>query len=146
MTHARIAMLFCLLGTPALAGDITVEDAYARAASPIARSGAAYMVLRNSGAADDRLMAVHSDVAEVAQLHTHLEEGGGVMRMRPAPDGFAVPAGGTHALRRGGDHIMLMGLTEAMEDGSTIPLTLSFERAGDITVEIPVDLERQDAE
>ena len=58
-------------------------------------------------------------------------------------DGFAVPAGGGHMLERGGDHVMLMGLTESLEDGESFPLTLVFEEAGEVVVEVPVDLTRQ---
>ncbi|MWB77717.1 copper chaperone PCu(A)C [Pseudooceanicola sp. 216_PA32_1] len=136
------ALLLTLAPLAAQAGDIVIEDSYARAATPIARSGAAYMVIRNTGSEDDRLIGVNTPMAEVAQLHTHVMEGGGVMRMRPAPDGFAVPAGGTALLERGGDHVMLMGLTEAMQDGSSFEMTLTFEHAGQMTIEVPVDMKR----
>jgi len=64
------------------------------------------------------------------------------MRMVEVEEGFAVPAGGMHALKRGGDHVMFMGLTRPMEQGDTVNVTLIFEKAGRIEVEIPVDLER----
>ena len=47
-----------------------------------------------------------------------------------------------HALQRGGDHVMFMGLNQPFEDGSTISVTLVFEKSGEMTVEIPVDLNR----
>lgn len=129
---------------PAFA-DITIEDAYARSSGITAKSGAAFFVIHNSGDADDRLIGVRSDIAKVTELHTHKAMGDGIMKMMRVEEGFPVPAQGTHALARGGDHVMLMGLRKPMGQGDTITVTLTFEQAGDITVEIPVDLARQDA-
>lgn len=139
LATALAAAAFAL---PAFAADITVEDAYARSASPMAKSGAAFMILHNAGATDDRLVSAASDAAMRVELHTHKATGDGVMQMMQVEDGFVVPAGGTHALARGGDHVMLMGLAQPMRQGDTITVTLTFETAGEITVEIPVDLER----
>ena len=108
----------------------------------MAKSGAVFMMIENTGAADDRLVAASAPVAERVELHTHLEDGNGVMRMVEVKDGFGVPAGGDHALKRGGDHVMLMGLTEALEDGKSFPLTLVFEQAGEITIDVPIDQTR----
>ena len=58
-------------------------------------------------------------------------------------DGFAIPASGAHVLARGGDHVMFMGLTAPWADGDLIEVTLTFTIAGDITLTIPVDLDRQ---
>ncbi|MDJ0994815.1 MAG: copper chaperone PCu(A)C [Dinoroseobacter sp.] len=130
------------LTLPAFAGDITVTDAYARAASPVAKTGAAFMVIENAGPEEDRLIEARSDIAVRVELHTHLSDGNGVMRMIEVKDGFAVPAGGKHMLQRGGDHVMFMGLNGPLEDGDSIAVTLVFERAGEVEVEIPVDLKR----
>jgi copper(I)-binding protein len=46
---------------------------------------------------------------------------------------------------RGGDHIMLMGLTRAFKDGDMIHLTLTFEHAGVVDVDVPVDNARTGA-
>jgi copper(I)-binding protein len=135
LVGAMMAACVCL---PACAGEatITIENAYARSGP---QSGAAFFTIRNEGDADDRLVAAQSDAAGRTELHTHMEDENGVVRMRPVEDGFLVPAGGEHALERGGDHIMFMGLDAPFADGSSIPVTLSFERAGNIDVEIPVD-------
>lgn len=130
-------------GLPALAGDIMITDAYARASTPMARSGAAFMTIMNHGDSDDRLVAVASDAAARAELHTHIDAGDGVMQMRHDEDGFGIPAGGAHRLARGGDHVMLMGLTGPLAHGAEIELTLTFESAGEMTVTVPVDLERK---
>lgn len=128
---------------PALAGEIMVDDPYARSSGPSAKSGAIFMVLMNQGATDDRLIAATTEAAARAELHTHISDANGVMKMVEVEEGFAVPAHGSHALARGGDHVMLMGLTRPLNDGDMITLTLSFETAGEITVEVPVDLTRK---
>lgn len=130
------------LSTPAFA-DIVIHDAYARSSGPMARSGAAFMVIENTGDADDRLIAAASDKAKRVELHTHKDMGNGIMKMMEVKEGYVVPAGGSHALARGGDHVMLMGLTSAMVQGEAVTVTLTFEKAGEMVVEIPVDLNRK---
>ncbi len=143
MTLKSLMVGACVLAlaTPVLA-DIVISDPYARSSGPMAKAGAAFMVIENTGGADDRLIAVTSDKAKRVELHTHKEMGDGIMKMMEVEDGFVVPAGGSHALARGGDHVMFMGLTSAMEQGETVTMTLTFEQAGEMVVEIPVDLER----
>jgi len=111
----------------------------------MARSGAAFMQITNTGDADDRLVAAASDVAERVELHTHIMDGD-VMRMVEVEEGFAVTAGETIALERGGMHVMFLGLTRVLEQGDEIEVTLTFEEAGEMTVTIPVDNERMPAE
>lgn len=130
------------LAVPALA-DIEIVDPYARAAMANAKSGAAFMEIHNTGTEDDRLVAAASDIAAKVELHTHIGDANGVMQMVEVEEGFPIPAGGTHMLQRGGDHVMFMGLTGPMNDGETVTVTLTFEKAGDVVVEIPVDLQRQ---
>ncbi len=129
------------IATPALA-EIEVHNAYARAAMPTAKSGAAFMEIVNTGPGDDRLINASSDIAARVELHTHIAAENGVMQMVQVKEGFPVPANGSHELKRGGDHVMFMGLKGPMQDGTTFPLTLTFEKAGDITLDVPVDLER----
>lgn len=144
MKPTLLAAAFAVALAPAALADPQIEilDPYARSSGMNAISGAAFMVLRNSGTTDDRLVAVSSPVAERVELHTHVESETGVMRMVEVEEGFVVPAGSDHALQRGGDHVMFLGITTPFEDGATVPLTLTFERAGDVTVDVPVDLQR----
>lgn len=130
------------LTLPVLAGDTTIEimDPYARSG---AQSGAAFFTIMNHAAEDDRLIAATSDVARRVELHTHTEDANGVMRMRELEGGIAVPANGSHALMRGGDHVMFMGLDAPLPQGETVTVTLTFEKAGDVTLEIPVDNDRK---
>lgn len=132
-----------LLATSAFA-EIRIDDAYARSASPMAKSGAAFMMIHNDGSTADRLIGASSDAAARTELHTHLDDGNGVMRMVHVEEGFELPADGMITLQRGGKHVMLMGLNDPMEQGEVVTVTLTFEKAGDVVVEMPVDLERQD--
>lgn len=130
-----------LTGLPALA-DIEIHHAYGRVMGAMAKSGAVFMGVMNTGDADDRLIGAQSDVARKVELHTHIKGDDGVMMMRHVPDGFVIPAGGGHHLERGGDHVMLMGLTEKLADGDLFTLTLVFEQAGEITIEVEIDNDR----
>ena len=142
------ALLAAALALPAAAmdGSIKIEDPYARSSGAHAGSGAAFMMIKNTGDTEDRLVAAASDIAERVELHTHMEDAQGVMRMIEVEDGFPVPAGGMVHLKRGAEHVMFMGLREPMENGGTVTVTLTFAVAGDMTVEIPVDLDRKPAE
>ena len=131
-----------LIAAP-VSADITIEDAYARAASPKAKAGAAFMILNNTGTEDDRLLSASSDIAARVELHTHKDMGDGVMKMMEVEEGFVIPGGGSHALRRGADHVMFMGLKQALNQGDSVTVTLTFEAAGEVVVEVPVDLERK---
>jgi hypothetical protein len=138
------AALAALLAVPALAHDGPhIADPYARI-SP-SGSGAVFLVIENHSAEDDRLVGAASDVAERAELHTHLTDANGIVQMVGVPEGFAVKGKSTHALQRGGDHIMLLGLTRDLKDGDTFDLTLTFERGEAITVTVPVDNARKPA-
>ncbi|MCQ0093648.1 copper chaperone PCu(A)C [Roseovarius sp. M141] len=135
---ATAAIVFAM---PAFAGSIEIADPYARSAAPTAKTGAAFMQIVNHGEAD-RLINAASPAADLVQLHTHVEGDDGVMKMMHVEEGFDLPAEGTLSLERGGKHVMMMGLTSPLEQGATVSVTLTFEKAGDLVVEIPVDLER----
>ena len=117
------------------AGDIVATDGTARAA-PGARSGAGYLVLTNRGAAEDRLLAAESPAAQRVELHTHRLEDG-IARMVEVED-IALPPGESVALAQGGDHLMFMGLTEAWDPETGIPVRLIFDRSGPLDVVLPV--------
>ena len=147
MSFKSILVAGCMavtaLSTSALAGGIMVKDAYVRSATPSSPSGAAFMVLMNHSDTDDRLIAARSDVAKRVELHTHTEDANGVMRMGEIEGGIAIAAGEKHLMKRGGDHVMFMGLTAPLAQDSEIKVTLTFEKAGDVEVMIPVDHARK---
>ncbi|MBL4806953.1 MAG: copper chaperone PCu(A)C [Rhodobacteraceae bacterium] len=134
------AAALSLITLPVFA-EIMIEDAYARSASPIAKSGAAFMHIMNTGDTDDQLIDVFTDAARVTQLHTHIMDGA-IANMVHVEEGFTIPAGGAAILERGGKHVMMMGLNGPFVDGEAITVTLVFEHAGEITLDILIDLER----
>jgi len=137
-----VAGAIALLPTLASA-DMMVQDPYARAASAMAQSGAAFMSIFNHSDMDDTLVSASSDVAERVELHTHIQTDEGVMRMVQMEEGIPLPAGETVMLQRGGLHVMFLGLTRPLNHGDEVVVTLEFEHAETVTVTIPVDLERQ---
>lgn len=145
-SFARGATVAVCALIPAMSlAEIVINDSYARVSRPGAPSGAAFMVIENTGDTTDRLIAARSDVAQRVELHTHIDQGDGVMKMVEVEEGFEIEAGGRHALKRGGDHVMFMGLTETLEQDGEVSVTLVFEQAGEVIVTIPVDNERQPA-
>jgi periplasmic copper chaperone A len=145
--HRRTVLLTALALATALplqAQDqpILVQNAYARSNGTAGGAGAVFLILQNTGTADDRLLSVTTDAAQMAELHSHTQDANGVMTMGAIEGGIALPAGASHALARGGDHIMLMGLTRALDQGDNVDLTLTFEKAGTLTITVPVDNNR----
>ena len=132
-----------LMTTTAFAEGLMVKDPYARSARPNAPTGAAFMMLQNHTDQDLKLIGVRSDVAKRVELHTHIDKGDGIMQMRQIEGGIAIPAGESHMMKRGGDHVMLMGLNLSLVDGETITVIFEFENAKDMTVEIPIDSKRK---
>lgn len=117
-------------------GSIVVEQPWARASAGPVKTGATYLVLVNTGTDADRLIAADSAVSERAELHTHTMDDG-VMRMRQV-DAIEVSPGTPTVLEPGGLHIMLMGLKKPLEEGESFRMTLTFETAGDVAIDIPV--------
>lgn len=149
MTFAALAAALAL-SLPATAQEhpegMHVHDVYARSMGQVGASGAVFFMMHNNTETDDRLLSATADVAERVELHTHKEDANGVMQMLHVTEGLPLAAGEMHALARGGDHVMLMGLTRELKDGDTFPLTLVFEQAGEITVEAVVDNARKPGE
>jgi hypothetical protein len=119
----------------ARAGDLAVQQPWTRAAGQGA-TAAGFMAISNRGAAADRLLSASSPAARAMELHTMVRDGE-VMRMRPV-EAIEVGAGQTVTLRPGGLHLMLIGLSQPLRQGETVPVTLRFERAGEVRVELPV--------
>lgn len=137
------ALAVALAATPALshdtftAGTIAISDAYSRATPPNAPVGGAYMTITNSGAEDDVLLSAATPVAASPQLH-QMSMDGDVMKMDDLPEGLVIPAGQSVTLEPGGLHIMLTGLLQPLVRNETVPLTLTFAKAGTIEVTLTV--------
>ena len=137
-------MIAAALGVAALgaqaqavkAGAISVESAYARATVAGQPAGGGFLKLVNAGA-DDRLVSASSAVAAAVELHV-MSMKGDVMQMRQV-DAIDVKAGQTVELKPGGYHLMLMGLKAPLKAGSSFPVKLKFEKAGEVTVNLKVE-------
>ncbi|MEI6560148.1 MAG: copper chaperone PCu(A)C [Rhodospirillaceae bacterium] len=144
MNRLRITLLTLAaltLALPALAhgfkaGPIEIEHPWARATAEGAANGAAFLVLTNGGKTADRLVGTSSPAAAKVQLHAHIDDNG-VMRMREV-NAIDLAPDATVKLAPGGLHVMLLGLTEPLKKGKAFPLTLTFEKAGAVTVEVSV--------
>jgi periplasmic copper chaperone A len=141
---SKLALTALLIGfvVPALAQgagntSITIEQPWARATPTGAKTGAVYMTLDNKSGTADRLTGASSDVADKLQIHEMKVENG-VMQMREVPDGLPIPVGGSVVLKPGSYHVMLIGLKKPLTAGEKIALTLTFEKAGNISVTVPV--------
>lgn len=142
--NRRSALIAALLlglasASPAMAdtSHFMVMQAFARAsATPTAKTGAAYVSLMNHANEGDRLVAVSSPVAKSAEIHK-TEEADGVVKMMPAGP-LEIGPMGTLEMKPGGYHIMLMGLAQPLKKGEEIEITLTFEKAGNLTLKLPV--------
>lgn len=99
---------------------------------------AAFGTLVNAGDADVTVTSVTTDVSDMIELHETVEGDDGSMAMQPKEGGFTVPAGGEHELAPGGDHIMFMSVTRALEPGEVVPLTLELSDGSTVEVEATV--------
>jgi periplasmic copper chaperone A len=136
------AILLCL-SVPAVAqefraGPLTIDRAWSRATPPAAKVGAGYLVVTNGGQTPDRLTAASSPAAGRVEVH-EMQMDGGVMRMRELAQGLAVPPGASVELKPGGYHLMLMELRAPLAAGATVPVTLVFERAGRVDIQLRVE-------
>ncbi|MDE0919710.1 MAG: copper chaperone PCu(A)C [Arenicellales bacterium] len=117
---------------------VMVHDAYVRATPPGQPNAAAYLVLRNNAMHDIRLVSVKSDVAEVAEPHSHAMDAG-MMKMRRVGH-IDVPAGGEIVLQPGGLHIMLMGLVKQLKPGEYVSLEFHFDNGQKQSMRVPVKM------
>ena len=138
---AAVVLTFFVLGVQAQTVP-KVEAAWARPTVSGQSGGGGFLKI-TGGSANDRLLSASAGVSKMAELHT-MEMDGDVMRMRPV-DGIAIPAGATVELKPGGNHVMFMGLTQTLKAGARFPLTLRFEKAGEVKVDMLVALQAPSA-
>lgn len=133
-THADVVS-----GKPAMktTGTLTLSNIWLRFTPPGAKVGAGYLTITNNGTKTDRLIAVKSTIAKKNEIH-EMAMDKDIMIMRPVADGITIEPGQSVDLKPGGFHLMLMGLTEPLAEGDIHKLTLVFEIAGDIEIEMPV--------
>ncbi|RJG13353.1 copper chaperone PCu(A)C [Pseudomonas cavernicola] len=135
-------LLTCAWGVSAQeyqAGDLHIEHPWSREMPTNAPTAAAYFVVHNQGTSADRLLGADTPAAGKAELHEHVHKDG-LMKMQQV-QAVDIPAGGEAAFASMGYHVMLFNLTQQLRDGERFPLTLHFEKAGDVKVEVAVQKE-----
>src|SRR5262249_43096109 len=118
-------------------GSIHITQPWTRATPKGASSGAAYLTVTNSGTAPDRLTCAGTDLAAQCQIHTMSMENG-LMKMRPVEGGLEIKPGETVTLKPGGDHMMFVKLKHPLQIGNAVEVTLQFDKAGAVKIEMPV--------
>ena len=118
-------------------GTLKIDHPMARPTPPVARNGAVFMEISDKDGAGDKLVSASTPQAARTEIHkTSIVND--VAKMERV-DGVAVAAGETVSLEPGGIHVMLMGLKGPLVEGEVFPLTLNFEKAGAITVDVKVE-------
>ena len=115
-------------------GSLEIVQPWIRATPPGAPAGGGYLTITNKGSEADRLVGGATAIAMKTEIH-EMSMDGGVMKMRPLADGLEIAPGETVVLKPGGLHIMLMKLTGPIRRGDTVAITLTFEKAGEITLD-----------
>lgn len=107
------------------ADQVSVQEPYVRLAPPNAPATGAFMVIKNNGDKDIKVLKADNPVSRVTELHNHINDGG-VMRMRPV-QAIEIKAKGEAVLKPGSLHVMLIDLKAPMKEGDVVPITLGFD-------------------
>ena len=117
-------------------GDLTIEHAWSKATIGADRPAVFYVEITNGGSTDDALIGITTPAANMPMLHETVVTDG--IASMPHAMSIPVPAGATVVLSPGGYHGMLMGLATALKEGDRFPVTLTFENAGEVTIDVDV--------
>ena len=137
-----LATAVSLLAVPSMAqdyklGSLEITTPWTRATAPTARTGGGFMTITNKGATADRLVSARSTASEKVEIH-EMQMDGSVMRMRELAKGLDIPPGATVMLKPGSYHIMFMELKAPLAKDAKVQVTLVFEKAGSIDVQLNV--------
>lgn len=140
MVVAAGVLAACVAPPPAASGpQIKIEGAWGRPSPKMANAGAFYMAISNSGNEADKLIAGSSPSCGTVELHESYQTADGMMGMRPVAGGsIEIPAGGQIELKVGGLHVMCIDKADDFAVGVKLPLTLTFEKSGDKTIDIEI--------
>lgn len=120
------------------AGQIVVTQPWTRATPSGASVAGGYLTITNNGTEPDRLVGGSTPAAAKAELH-EMKMDGGVMRMRPLPNGLEIKPGQTVRLEPSGNHIMFEEIKQPFRQGDTVKGELRFEKAGNLDVDFKVE-------
>lgn len=130
-----LALGLCFWVTSALS-QVSVENPWARPTPPNAKLAAGYLTVVNASGAPDRLVGASSPAAARVEMHVNIKDGN-ILRMREVKD-LKLSAGGRLELKPAGAHLMFVDIKAPFRQGDTVPVTLRFEKAGDVQVELHV--------
>jgi periplasmic copper chaperone A len=119
------------------AGDLVITQAWTRATPNGAKIGGGFLTIENKGSTPDRLIGGSTDAASKIEVH-EMAMKDGVMTMRPLDNGLTIDPGKTVKLAQGGYHLMMFDLKDQLKQGDTVPVTLKFEKAGEVKVSLAV--------
>ena len=135
MLVPRLVILLATFFVSAAQAEVSISDPWARASILESRPGVAYLTIES--AISDRLMQVSTPVAEKVMIHETKTGADGVSQMHHIM-ALELPAGKEVLLAPGGLHLMLMGIVAKLEEGTSFPMTLEFENAGEVEIEVQV--------
>ncbi len=124
-------------GETVKAGEIEISGGFAKAMLPGQPVGGGFFTVKNNGQTDDRLLSVSSPAAGEVQIHEMVTKDN-VMRMRQLKDGIAIGAGEMVKLEPGNLHLMFQKVKTPFKQGDTVPVTLTFEKAGKVDLVLQV--------
>jgi len=136
MKQLIFAAALALLASSASHAEVEVQHGYVRATAPGAPNSAGFMVLANNGKAPLSLTGAASPSATAVELHNHVNENG-VLRMRREA-AIALPPGTLVELKPGSYHLMLLGLSEPLKEGQSVPMRLTFSDGSEQQLSLPV--------
>ncbi|MBR7834466.1 copper chaperone PCu(A)C [Actinospica durhamensis] len=120
----------------ASSGPIRITGAYLpQPASPDV--AAVYFTVADTGDQSDTLLSATSVPAAQVALMSEVSSGG-AESMTVVAGGLSIPAHGQLAFTTGGYHVMLTDPAVPLEQGGTVQLTLTFRRAGKVTLDVPI--------
>ena len=125
-------------------GDLVIHHPWSRQSPMSASVAAGFLTITNNGQQDDRLVKASSEISPVVQIHDMTMEGD-VMKMVELPDGIVIPAGATVKLKPKSLHIMFMDVKQQPGEGTSFTGTLTFEKAGTVTIDYEVAAPGADA-
>ncbi len=141
LTQFSLLLSAALLSVQALAhdfnaGNIHIDHPWSRALPPVAPTGAAYLTLENQGQQSDTLLSARTPIAGHVELHEHIHQDS-LMKMQQI-DSVTIAPGQRVEFTPGGNHIMLFELKQPLTDGDKYPMTLIFEQAGEVDIQVVV--------
>lgn len=117
---------------------VHIDHPWSRPTPPGTPMGVGYLVIKNTSDADITLIGAHTPRAASVSIHESMMHDG-MMKMQPLKNGLTIPAGETVELKPHGYHLMLEKLNGPLQEGESVPLTLEFDGAAALDVQLMVE-------